>query len=59
MAFQPVLYALVLVRSIIVDDKMQVQIWRSFDIDQLQKPNKFLMPVARHAIADDLSIEHT
>ena len=45
-------------RSVIVDNKMQVQIRWSLDIDQLQEPDEFPMPVPRHAIAYDFAIEH-
>ena len=45
-------------RSIVVDDKMQLQTARYLGVDQLQEANKFLMAVPRHAIANDCSIEH-
>ena len=58
MAFQPCLHASMFVSPVIVDNKMQVQIRWCLDVDQLQKPDKFLMPVPRHAIADDFAIDH-
>ena len=58
MAFQPCLHASMFVSPVIVDNKMQVQIRWSFDIDQLQEPDEFLMPVAGHTVADDFAIDH-
>ena len=58
MAFEPFLNMLMLVRPVIVDDKMQVHIRRRLDVDKLQKTNELLMSVSRHAIADDSAIEH-
>ncbi len=57
-AFQPRVDAGMFVRPIVVDDEVQIQIERRLDVDELEKPNKFLMPVARHAVADDLAVEH-
>jgi len=53
-AFQPRVDAGMFVRAIVVDDQVQVQIEWRLDVDELEKPNKFLMPVARHAVAAEL-----
>ena len=45
--FEPGLNAGVFVRAIVVDDQVQGQIDRCFDVDELEKSNEFLMPVAR------------
>lgn len=47
-----------LVSSIIVYDQMQIHGRWSFRIDLFQEPNKFLMPVSRHAIANHLAVQH-
>jgi len=56
MAFQPGLDARLFVRSIVVDDQMQVQIEWCPDVDQLQEANKLLLAMPRHAIANDGAI---
>ncbi len=58
MAFQPRLDARMLVRPVVVDDQMQVQIQWCLDVDQLQEADEFLMPMPRHAIANDRPIQH-
>lgn len=58
MAFQPGMDARLFVRPVVVDDQMQVQIEWCLDADQLQKTDKFLMAMPRHAIANDGAIEH-
>lgn len=58
MAFEPCLHASMFVRPVIVDNKMQVQIRWSLDIDQLQEPDKLLVSVPRHAIAYNFAVEH-
>src|SRR3970040_1151620 len=57
-AFQPRVDAGMFVRPIVVDAEVQVQIEWRLDVDELEKPNKLLMPVARQAVADDLAVEH-
>ena len=57
-AFQPRVDAGMFVRPLVVDDEVQVQIEWRLDVDELEKPNKLLMPVARQAVADDLAVEH-
>jgi hypothetical protein len=47
-----------LVSSVVVDDKVQIQIHWGFDVDKLQKSDEFLVPVPRHTIADHLTVEH-
>ena len=47
-----------LVSSIVVDDQMEIQIERRADVDELQEADEFLVPVARHAIADHSAVEH-
>ena len=56
--FQPGSNTRMFMGSIIVDDQVQSQIGRHFGVDAFQKPNKFLMSVTRHAIADHSAIEH-
>jgi len=58
MASQPRLDARLFVRSVVVDDQMQVQIEWCLDVDQLQETNELLMAMPRHAIANDGAIEH-
>ena len=57
-AFEPCCNSRMFVRAIVVDDKMQIQIRRSFDIDELQESNEFLMSMTGHTIANNLAIEH-
>lgn len=58
MPFQPRLDARMFVRAVVVDDQMQRQLGWCCRIDALQEADEFLMPVARHTVADDLAIEH-
>ncbi len=58
MALEPRLDSRVLVRGIIVHDQMKVPICGRLRIDLLEEPDELLMPVARHAIANDLAVEH-
>ena len=46
------------VGAIIVHDQMQIESGRSFAVDFLEEADKFLMPVARHTVADHLAVEH-
>jgi hypothetical protein len=46
-ALQPRVDAGMLVRPLVVDDEVQVQIEGRLDVDELEKPNKFLMPSPR------------
>ena len=47
-----------LVRRIIVDDQMQLPPGWGLAIDLVEKADEFLMPVARHALADDPALQH-
>lgn len=58
MAFEPSHDRWMLVSSIVVDDKVQIQIHWGFDVDELQKTDEFLVSVPRHTIADHLAVEH-
>ena len=44
--------------AVIVHDQMQVQPRRGVRIDALEETDKFLMSMARHAIADHFAVEH-
>jgi hypothetical protein len=48
-----------LVCTVIVDDQMQSEIGRCLDVDLLEEPKEFLVAMARHAVADDVPIQHT
>lgn len=48
----------VLVRRVIVQDQMQIESGGRLRIDLLEEPEKLLVAMARHAVADDRSIEH-
>ena len=58
MRLEPALDARRLVRRIIVDDEVQVEAAGSSLIDQLEKAQKFAMPVTRHASSDDAAVQH-
>src|SRR5215469_13213075 len=47
-----------LVGGVIVDDQMHLALGRGFAADFVEKADEFLMPVAAHALADDLAVEH-
>jgi len=55
---QPRFHFRMFMSGIIIHDHMKIQSRRSFGIDLLEKTNKFLVPVPRHAIADHFSIQH-
>ena len=59
MPFEPGLYARMLVGAVIVYDHMQVEPSWGLSVYSLEKTDKLLMPMAWHAIADYLAIEHT
>jgi len=46
------------VGCVIVCDQMKVEFGWRFAVDFLQETNEFLMPMARHTIADHLAVEH-
>lgn len=58
MALQPRLNAGMLMRSIVVHDQVQAQTLRGLGIDAFEKANEFLMLMAGHAVADDLTLKH-
>ena len=58
MAPQPGFHTGMLVGSIIVCDQMKIEFGRRLAVDFLQETNEFLMPMARHTIADYLAVEH-
>src|SRR5579862_6889695 len=47
-----------LVRGIVVHDQMEFPRGRGLTIDLVEKADEFLMPVARHALADDTAAKH-
>lgn len=47
-----------LVRAAVVDNQMQAQLAGRLFVDTLEKADEFLMPVARHAVADHCAVEH-
>jgi len=57
MATQPTLDAGVLVGSVVVHDQVHVQFARRLLVDALQEADELLMPVLRHAVADDRAIQ--
>jgi len=57
MAAQPTPDTGMLVGGVVVDDQVQVQFAGRLRIDALQEAGEFLMPVLRHAIPDDRTIE--
>ena len=56
--FEPRLYPGMLVGAVIVYDQMQVKSGWNLSVYCLEKTNEFLMPMARHAVADHLAVEH-
>ena len=47
-----------LVCGVIVEDQMHRALGRGFGIDLVEEADELLMPVAAHALADDLAVEH-
>ena len=47
-----------LMRGVIVDDQMHLALGRGFAVDLVEKADELLMPVAAHALADNLAVEH-
>jgi len=58
MTLEPSLDTRVLVRGVIVHNQMEILICWCLRIDLLEEPDKLLVPVARHTIANDLAVEH-
>ena len=46
-----------LMRGVIVDDQMHFALGRGLAVDGVEKADELLMPVAAHALADDLAVE--
>lgn len=56
MFLQPFLYGGMLMRGIVINNEVQVQpLWRLF-VDGLQKLKKLLMPMARLALCNDMTL---
>src|SRR5207244_3031745 len=47
-----------LVGGVVVDDQVELPPGRGLAVDLVEKADEFLMPMARHALADDLAVEH-
>src|SRR3990167_6857225 len=58
MSPEPRLHARVLVGRVIVHDDMQIECGRGLDVDLLEEADELLMPMARHALANHLAVEH-
>src|SRR5271166_2227840 len=58
MLFKPRLNVLCLVRRIVIDDQMQIEMSGHSAVDFLQKAHELLCPMARQALANDLSGLH-
>ena len=57
MPLQPGLNARMFVGPVVVHDQMQIHLGRSLGIDRLEEPDKLLMAMPRHAVADDSAVE--
>lgn len=58
MPFQPEFDPWMFVGAVIVDNEMEIEAGRSIRIDFVQEPDKLLMSVTGHAIADHSAVEH-
>ena len=58
MSLQPACHAGVFVGPIVIHDQMYVEPGPRVGVDLLEEPNELLVPMARHAVADDRAIEH-
>ena len=58
MPFQPGFDPWVFVGAVIVDNEMEIESGRSIGVDFVEKPDKLLMSVTGHAIADHSAVEH-
>ena len=47
-----------LVRDVIVDNQMHCALVRGLAVDLVEEADELLIPVAAHALADDLAVEH-
>ena len=57
MPLEPGLHAGMLVRPVVVHNQMQHALGQRLGVDLLQEPDELLMPMPRHAVADDRPIE--
>ena len=57
MPFEPSPHLGMLVGGVVVDDQVEFSPSRGLAIDLVEKTDEFLMPVAAHALADDLAVE--
>jgi hypothetical protein len=57
-AFNPRLYPGLFVSAIVVYDRVNVEFRKCLGIDSLEEPNELLMPMSRHAVPNDPSIQH-
>src|SRR5262245_8165278 len=58
MPFEPGPHLRMLMRRIVVDDQVQLSAGRGFAVDLVEEADEFLMPVARHALADDPALQY-
>src|SRR3954447_8974896 len=58
MPLEPGAHLWMLMRGVVVDDQMQFPRCRRLAVDLVQEADELLVPVARHALADDLPLEH-
>ena len=58
MSPEPRFHARVLMGRVIVRNEMQVEFGRGLDVDLVEEADELLMPMARHAFADHLAVEH-
>ena len=58
MSSEPGFHARVLVGRVVVHDDMQIEFGGGLQIDLAEEANELLMPMARHALANHLAIEH-
>jgi len=58
MSLEPICYTGMLVSTVIVYDQMQVKPYRSLAVYFLEEADKLLMPMARHTIADNFTVDH-
>ena len=58
MSPKPGFHARVRVGRVIVYDDMQREFGRGFELDLVEETDKLLMPMARHALANDLAVQH-
>src|SRR5262245_16956048 len=52
-SLQPTLDLRMLVRGVVVDDEVQIEVWRRFRIDLLEEPDPLLVSMSRQTLGDD------